>query len=255
MIVFPSGELSALETEQAQFFLAVRSIIFKQTKGNVPNTEVMNSVVEKMVEEALNCTGIKNIIGDAQTVDLFSEDFLKELDAFQMPITKFNALLKAVRKNIDDYGRTNKVKSDDFDKRLKKIVDSYNSRDKFANVDVVDFVEELSARLIQLAKDLEEDKTSFERLGVTCEEKNFFDILIAVRDEHGFHYAEESGLTLAKKIKQLVDDNSKLVDWSKRTNISAKLESKLMILLNGNDYPSEWTAEVFGKIMEQTSIT
>ena len=97
----------------------------------------MNRIVEKMVEEALKCTGIENIVGEEKSADIFSEDFLSELDAFQMPVTKFNALLKLVKKNIATYGRSNKIKGIEFDKRLKKIVDDYNSRDKLVFVNEV----------------------------------------------------------------------------------------------------------------------
>ena len=254
LIVYPSGELSDAETIRAQFFLAIRSIIFKQTKGSAPDAEIMNRVVEKMVEEALKCTGIENIVGEEKFVDLFSEDFLRELDAFKMPVTKFNALLKLVKKNIAAYGRNNKVKAGEFDKRLKKIVDDYNCRDKlvFVNQVVGDFVDQLSAKLIQLLRDLEDDKKSFERLGVTYEEKIFFDILIAVRDDHDFPYAEEKCLALAKEIKLLVDDKSKFADWANRTDIKAQLESDLAVLLYKHGYPPEWDEEVFVKIMEQT---
>jgi len=39
--------------------------------------------------------------------------------------------------------------------------------------------------------DLKEDKTSFEKLGITYEEKAFYDILVKVRDEHKFKYEDE----------------------------------------------------------------
>lgn len=254
LIVYPSGEISEKETIQAQFFLAIRSIIFKQTKNSVPDAEIMNRVVEKMVEEALKCTGIENIVGDYKSVDIFSENFLRELDAFKMPVTKFNALLKLVKKNIAAYGRSNKVKAIEFDKKLKKIVDDYNRRDKlvFVNEVVDDFVDQLSNKLIQLLRDLEDDKKSFEKLGITYKEKVFFDILIAVRDDHGFPYAEEKCLTLAKEIKLLIDDKSKFTDWANRTDIKAQLESDLAVLLYEHGYPPEWDDEVFTKIMEQT---
>ena len=171
-----------------------------------------------------------------------------------MPVTKFNALLKLVKKNIAIYGRSNKVKAIEFDKRLKKIVDDYNSRDKlvFVNEVVGDFVDQLSDKLIQLLQDLEDDKKSFERLGITYEEKVFFDILVAVRDDHAFPYAEEKCLVLAKEIKRLVDDKSKFADWADRTDIKAQLESDLAVLLYKHGYPPEWDEEVFAKIMEQT---
>ena len=50
LLVSPSGELSESETVKEQLFLAVRSIIFKQTKGDAPDTEMMNRIVESMVE-------------------------------------------------------------------------------------------------------------------------------------------------------------------------------------------------------------
>ncbi len=64
-ICFPSGELTDVETAKncwSQFYLAIRSIIYKQTKGDAPDAEVMNRVVEKMVQEAISCTGIENIV-------------------------------------------------------------------------------------------------------------------------------------------------------------------------------------------------
>ena len=253
-IVFPSGELSEDETAKAQFFLAIRSIIFKQTKASAPDSEIMNRVVEKMVEEALNCTGIENIVSDEKSVDLFSEVFRKELDEFKMPITKFNALLKLAKKNIAAYGRTNKIKSIEFDKRLKKIVDEYNSRDKikFVNAVVADVVNDLSDKLVQILKDLEIDQKSFEQLGITYKEKVFFDILVAVRDKHNFHYENEKCKSLAKELNKLIDEKSNLVDWINRTDIKAQLESDVVLLLYKNDYPPAWSKEVFEKIMEQS---
>jgi type I restriction enzyme R subunit len=92
-ICFPSGELTDAETAKAQFYLAIRSIIYKQTKGDTPDAEVMNRVVEEMVQQAITCTGIENIVNADKSVDLFDDAFMKQLDTIKMPITKFNALL------------------------------------------------------------------------------------------------------------------------------------------------------------------
>ena len=56
-----------------------------------------------MVAEAIQCTGVENIIDDEKSIDLFSEDFIEDLDQAKLPITKFNALLKLLRKAIKDY--------------------------------------------------------------------------------------------------------------------------------------------------------
>lgn len=252
-ICFPSGELNDEEIGKAQFYLAIRSIIYKQTKGNAPDAEIMNRVVEEMVRAAISCTGIENIIDENKSVDLFSDEFLTELNKVKLPITKFNALLKLLRKAINSYRRTNKVKAQEFDERLRKVVDTYNNRDKlvFTNEEASDFVNDLSEQLLQIIRDLEDDKISFEKIGITFEEKAFFDILVKVRNEHGFTYDDEKCIVLAKKIKELVDDKSKFTDWASRNDIKSQLQSALILLLYKNGYPPRWNREVFLKVMEQ----
>ena len=253
VICFPSGELSEKETATAQFYLAIRSIIYKQTQGTAPDAEVMNRIVEDMVKNAITCTGIENIVDENKSVDVFSEKFMDELNAVKMPITKFNALIRLLRKAISAYGRTNKVKAIEFDERLRKVVETYNTRDKlvFTSGVVEDFVNDLSDELIKIIQDLQQDKNSFEKLGISYEEKAFYDILVKVRDQHGFPYAEEKCLILATKIKELVDDKAQFADWSTRNDIKNQLNMGLTVLLYNNGYPPEWDEEVFEKVMEQ----
>lgn len=252
-ICFPSGELKDEEIAKAQFYLAIRSIIYKQTKGNAPDAEIMNRVVEEMVRAAISCTGIENIIDENKSVDLFSDEFLTELNKVKLPITKFNALLKLLRKAINSYRRTNKVKAQEFDERLRKVVDTYNNRDKlvFTNEEASDFVNDLSEQILQIIRDLQDEKNSFEQLGISFEEKAFYDILVKVRNEHDFAYADEKCIVLAKKIKELVDDKSKFTDWASRNDIKSQLQSALILLLYKNGYPPRWNREVFLKVMEQ----
>lgn len=252
-ICFPSGELTDVETAKAQFYLAVRSIIYKQTKGDAPDAEVMNRVVEKMVQDAITCTGIENIVNAGKPEDLFSDEFMKQLDEINLPISKFNALLKLLRKAISGYGKVNKVKAIEFDKRLKAVIDNYNNRDKlvFTSEVVADFINGLSDELIKIFSDLQRDKTSFEALGITYEEKAFYDILVKVRDDHDFPYADEKCLVLAKEIKILVDDKAQFADWSTRADIKNQLNMDLTVLLYKNGYPPEWDEEVFERVLEQ----
>lgn len=252
-IVFPSGELTEAEIAKAQFYLAIRSIIYKQTKGDAPDAEIMNKVVEGMVQKAISCTGVENIVDENKSIDLFSDEFEKQLKSIKLPITKFNALIKLLRKAIIGYGHVNKVKAIEFDERLRKVVEIYNTRDKlvFTSEVVADFVNDLSDELIKIFKDLETDKTSFEAMGITYEEKAFYDILVKVRDEHGFVFADEKCISLAKEIKKLVDDKVQYADFFNRDDIKSQLNVELTVLLYKNGYPPEWDEEVFNKVMEQ----
>lgn len=253
LICFPTGELKDDEVSKAQFYLAIRSIIYKQTKDDSSDAEMMNSVVEEMVKKAIMCTGVENIIEESKKIDLFSEEYIQELSNVKLPITKFNALLKLLKKSINIYSKSNKVKSVEFDKRLKKVVEKYNSRDKlvFTSEVVSDFVESLSDELLNILNELIKDKKSFENLGITFEEKVFYDILVKVRDEHKFSYNDEKCIELAKSIKKLVDDKSKFADWSTRNDIKNELNMDLTVLLYNNGYPPEWDDEVFSRVFEQ----
>lgn len=252
-ICFPSGELTDKETAKAQFYMAIRSIIYKQTIGDAPDADVMNAVVEDMVARAISCSGVESVVEAQETEDLFSDEFVEKLNAIDMPITKFNALLKLVNRAIKAYSRVNKVKAREFDERLRDVVDKYNTRDnlQFRSEEMADFVDDLTEQVLDILQDLEEDKNSFEEMGINYEEKAFYDILVKVRDEHGFPYANEKCIHLAKEIKKLVDDNAVYADWAQRDDIRSQLNMDLTVLLYNNGYPPEWDEEVFEKVMEQ----
>ena len=141
----------------------------------------------------------------------------------------------------------------EFDKRLRAVVENYNNRDNlvFTSEVVADFINGLSDELVKIFADLQTDKTSFESMGITYEEKAFYDILVKVRDDHGFKYEDEKCLVLAKKIKELIDDKSQFADWANRDDIKSQLNMELTVLLYESGYPPEWDEEIFEKVMEQ----
>lgn len=117
----------------------------------------------------------------------------------------------------------------------------------FVSEIVYDFIDDLSDQLLDILNDMQGDKESFGKLGFSYEEKAFYDILVKVRDEHKFKYADEKCLELAKAIKQLVDDKAQYADWSSRDDIKNQLNMDLTVLLYENGYPPEWDEEIFEK--------
>ena len=87
-----SEQLTQLERDYTHFYLAVRSIVFKLTKGNAPDTAQMNAKVREMIKEALQSEGVEEIfkLGDeAETEqDIFDEDYLEKIDKIKLPNTK-----------------------------------------------------------------------------------------------------------------------------------------------------------------------
>ncbi|MCD8291785.1 MAG: DUF3387 domain-containing protein, partial [Prevotella sp.] len=117
--------------------------------------------------------------------------------------------------------------------------------------EVINKVNSLSDDLIRILKDLGKDKAKFKELGITFEEKAFYDILVEVRNEHEFEYADERCIELAKKIKLLIDDTSVYADWLNNNNLKSDLAVKLVYLIYKEGYPPQWKDEVFAKVLEQ----
>ena len=147
---------------------------------------------------------------------------------------------------------------------ISELADEYNTRDNLtftnevahATIDAVtDIVDEkvksLTDKLVELFKDLKADSQKFKELGISFEEKAFFDVMVSVRDTHQFEYPEERCIELAKKIKLLVDDMTIYADFINNNNLKSKLSNDLMMLLYKSGYPPVWNQEVFQKIMEQ----
>src|SRR5690606_8588038 len=75
-----SNQLNQAERDWIHFYLAVRSIVFKLTKGTAPDTAQMNAKVREMIKDALSSDGVEEIFKlnddkNAET-DIFDEDYL-----------------------------------------------------------------------------------------------------------------------------------------------------------------------------------
>jgi type I restriction enzyme R subunit len=242
------------DRDEIHFFLAVRSIVFKLTKGVAPDAAQMNNRVKQMIQEAIESEGVEEIfkLGDegATEVDIFSDDYLAKLDKIKMPNTKIKLLQKLLAKAIEDIKRINKITGIDFSKRLQIIVDKYNER-KESDVLRSEVLEEFTDEIIDLYFALKKEKDSFKDLGIDIEEKAFYDILKALAIKYDFVYPDDKLIQLAKKVKEVVDDKAKYTDWSKRDDIKAELKVGLIILLADNDYPPVDRDEVYKEIFEQ----
>lgn len=259
----PAGVLTEEETVWAQCFMGITSFLKKIT-DTPHDIESMNRAVEQMVAEAISCQGVETVLNQSDEEGIFEEKFLKELKDLKMPNTKFQLLAKMLARAIREYGKTNKVRAEHFQELLSATVDSYNTRDKltFTNevaTDTVNAIGEvvenkvnsLTDKLWEIFRELKQDKQEFKKLGITFEEKAFYDILVDLRDKHKFEYPHEKCIALAKQIKQLIDHSSLYVDWLNSDNIKAQLAADLTEVIYKAGYPPEWDEEIFHKVLEQ----
>ncbi|MDY5076626.1 MAG: DUF3387 domain-containing protein [Paludibacteraceae bacterium] len=189
-----SEQISFEEREDIHYFCGVRAIIYKLTKGNLPDAAQMNRRVSRMIEEAILSEHVEEIVragSDTANLDVMSEEYMERLAKLRLPNTKVKLM-----------------------ERLLKTV-------------------------------------MFKDLGITYEEKAFYDILKSIARQFAFAYPEEKLLTLAAEIKRIVDDKSKYTDWAARDDIKAELKMDLILVLAEYGYPPVTNDEVFKEIFEQ----
>jgi type I restriction enzyme R subunit len=266
----PSGGLGEEESALAQCFMAIAGMVYKMSGTDAPDTDTMNRRVSKMVEEALKYNNVESILEEGDEMDIFGPEFTERLADVKMPASKLEMLIKLLRKQITEYSKTNQVAAKKFQEMLEATIKDYHDRRKFLSEKEAGAAQEETAeQIIQKAteqalgilNDMNADRESFRKLGLTFEEKAFYDILLHLRNHYHFVYGEdvvENGITmnekcksLACKIREIIDAKSSFADWLNNQRVRDQLKQDIKICLVKNGYPPQYTPEVFREVMDQ----
>lgn len=247
-----SEQFTDSDIEKLHFYQAVRSVLFKLTRGEAPDTSQMNAKVRKLLDGAIQSDGIEELFetGKHIDVDLFSDEYMARIEKINMPNTKIKALQRLLSYAIEEFKKVNKIKSIEFAERMKAVVETYNNRRKdeaFAN----EVLDDVANQLADLIHELKAERNSFKEIGIDYEEKAFYDILLAVSKKYEFEYPDDKMIELSKEIRIVVDDKAKYTDWSTREDIKANLQVDLIILLDKYGYPPVTIDDVYKEVLEQ----
>ncbi len=266
----PSGELSEGESALAQCFMAIAGFVRKMSGTSEVDADSMNRHVAKMIEEALKYNEVESILENGEEEDIFSPEYFEKLSSVKMPATKLELLVKMLRKQIKEYGSTNQMAAKRFQEMLEETIRQYHERRKHLSAEEAGETQETTSeeiirsateQALQILREMNADRESFRKIGLTFEEKAFYDILMALRDERNFEYGEdkivdevvvnEKCKSLAKKIKEIIDVKSSFADWLNNQIIRDQLKFDIKVCLVKNGYPPQYSPEVFRKVMEQ----
>ena len=251
-----SEEITDKDRGDIHYFCGVRSIIYKLTRGESPDATMMNKHVTEMIRAAMESSGVEEIMhmgGKPMNIDMLSDEYLERIDNIQLPNTKLKLLEKLTRMVISEFQKVNKVKAMSFTERFNKLMESYNARKDDQKI-IQEILDEIAEQMKKIIRDVKEEKDSVKDMGISFEEKAFYDILVSVAKKYGFsnNYTDAQYKEMAKKVKALVDDKSKYTDWDNREDIKAELKMDLIMLLSDYDYPPQTYDETYKEIFEQT---
>lgn len=247
-----SDKLSDGDRDYIHFYCAVRSVLFKMTKGDAPDIAQMNAHVREMLEGAIQSDGIEELFetGKHISVDIFSDEYIDKINAIELPNTKIKLLQKLLKQAIDEFKKVNRIMGVEFTDRMNKVVDDYNNRrsdEAYAN----DVLDDVAEQLTNLLTELKKEQNSFKNMGINYEEKAFYDILKVVSQKYEFDYPEDKMIELSREIKSIIDDKAKYTDYLVKEDIKASMRFDLAVILKRYGYPPVTIDDVYKEVLEQ----
>lgn len=250
--------------------MAIAGFVRKMSGTVDIDADLMNIAVSKMVEEALKYNQVESVLESGEQEDIFSPEYFEKLSDVKMPATKLELLVKMIRKEIKEYSKVNQLAAKSFKEMIEKTIEEYHERRKHLTAEEAgetqekaseDIIKKATEQAMDILRKMNESKESFRKIGLTFEEKAFYDILIALRNQYNFEYGTDKEIDgivvnekckeLAHKIKEEIDVKSSYADWLNNQNVRNDLKLQIKIILVKNGYPPQYSPEVFNKVMEQ----
>lgn len=236
---------SLLNEEQrflAAFFETVRTLLSRMTgKGKVTKKEI-NARISELLKQSVKSEGVINLFSDVKAeFSLFDTAFLDEISKMKEKNIAVELLKKLLAEKVALYQKTNIVQSEKFSDLLNRSLSNY-LKGLLTN-------EEVIQELLQLAKDIASADSEANELGLTPEEKSFYDALTKPQAIHDFYSNEE----LVAMTKELTDSlrKNRTIDWQKKESARAGMRRMIKHLLKKYHYPPEEAANALETVIKQ----
>lgn len=236
---------SLLNEEQrflAAFFETVRTLLSRMTgKGKVTKKEI-NARISELLKQSVKSEGVINLFSDVKAeFSLFDTAFLDEISKMKEKNIAVELLKKLLAEKVALYQKTNIVQSEKFSDLINRSLSNY-LKGLLTN-------EEVIQELLQLAKDIASADSAANELGLTPEEKSFYDALTKPQAIHDFYSNEE----LVAMTKELTDSlrKNRTIDWQKKESARAGMRRMIKHLLKKYHYPPEEAANALETVIKQ----
>lgn len=227
---------------EAAFYETVRTLLSRMTgKGNVSKREI-NARISELLKQSVKSNGVINLFSDIKSeFSLFDAAFLDEISKMKEKNIAIELLKKLLAEKVKLYQRTNLIQADKFSDLLNQALSGY-LKGLLTN-------EEVIQELLRLAKEISESESKGNELGLSPEEKSFYDALTkpqAVQDV----YSNEQLVAMTKELTEALRKN-KTIDWQKKESARAGMRKMIKRLLKKYHYPPEEAENALETVIRQ----
>lgn len=232
------------EHERAEtcYMDALRVMLQKLSqKGKVSRHEI-NERIGQLLRQSVRSEGVINLFGDRQMeFSLFDEAFIKEIRNMKERNLAVELLTRLLKEKIKKQQKTNVTQSDLFSDMLSQSLSRY-LKGLLTNEEVIE-------ELLRMAEQIKHSEEEGDKLGLTPEEKAFYDALSTPEGVRQA-YTDEQFVALTKELTGVLHRN-RTIDWNRKESARAKMRVMVKRLLKKYKYPPEGAAKALETVMRQ----
>lgn len=237
--------LSKTQRFESAMFEAIRTGLSKVIDKSKFSLKDINERISELLKHSIKSDGIINIFGDDKSeFSIFDPKFLEEIASMKQKNLAAQLLAKLLEEQITVFKKTNLVQATVFSERMIKIMNAYRNG-QISNAEVID-------ELRNMATDMQKNKAETEAMGLTDEQKAFFDALAkpsAIKD----FYTNDSLVQITKELTEMLR-KSRTIDWQKKEAARASMRSMVKRLLKKYKYPPDGQQDVLVAIIAQCEL-
>ena len=233
--------ISVKEKQEVTFMDALRVLLIRlDAKGTRITKHDINERIARLLEQSLQSQGVE-VLTPGVEFNLFDEKFQEELRKMKEKNLALKLLEELMVERIRRYERTNIVQSLKFSEMMNNALSNY-LKGLLTN-------EEVIAELLRIAAEIKRTEEEEDELGLTAEEKAFYDALSTpegVREA----YSNEEFIELTKELTEQLRKN-RTTDWNHKETARAKMRVMVKRLLKQYHYPPEGQEQALQTVMAQ----
>ena len=220
---------------------SVRILIIRlQNPGKITKKEI-NKRIAALIEQSVQSDGVVNLFDEQTEFSLFDEKFMEEVKKMKEKNLAAKLLEDLLRGRVRTMTRINIVTGELFSQRFIETLNRY--------VNGLITNEEVIQELLKMAKEMMEEEQQGNELGLTHEEKAFYDALTRPQAVKDF-YSNDQLVEMTKDLTEMLRKN-RTIDWNRRDAERANMRRLVKRLLKKYKYPPEETDDAMNVVLKQ----
>ena len=229
------------ERFEVSFMESVRILIVRLQKPGKVSKKEINQRIAALIEQSVQSDGVVNLFDEQTEFSLFDEKFIEEVRKMKEKNLAVKLLEDLLRGRVRTLTRSNLVTGELFSNRFSETLNRY--------INGLLTNEEVIQELLRMAQEMIDAEQQGNDLGLTNEEKAFYDALTRPQAVKDF-YSNEQLVSLTKDLTDMLRKNS-TIDWNRREAERANMRRLVKRLLKQYKYPPEEAEDAIDVVLKQ----